>query len=254
MSPAPMPPDSPHTLHAFDDELAALDATLAEMGRTVLHGLDEALAAMGSGDRARAHAVSDADATVDALEARVNESTVRLLALRQPVADDLRAIVAGLRCATMLERAGDYVAGAARRAMADTSAAPPGRTVASVQRMGREVGALLGRALDAYARSDAATARAVWEADADIDALHSSLFRELLTYMMEDPRDIGVCSHLLFVAKNLERIGDQATNIAELAVYRATGETLGHARPKHDLATFARAEDGRDGGAENAHP
>lgn len=242
MSQASKTPDTPpHTVRAFDADLAALDTTLAEMGRAVLDGLDQALDVMGTGDRVRAQAISDADATVDALEARVNETTVRMLALRQPVADDLRAIVAGLRCATMLERAGDYVAGAARRALADT-ASPPGRTVASVQRMGREVGALLGRALDAYQRGDVGTARAVWQADAEIDALHSSLFRELLTYMMEDPRDIGVCSHLMFVAKNLERIGDQATNIAELAVYRVTGETLGHARPKHDGASFARAE------------
>jgi len=242
MSQASGTPDTPpHTVRAFDADLAALGATLAEMGRAVLDSLDQALTVMGTGDRVRAQAISDADATVDALEARVNETTVRMLALRQPVADDLRAIVAGLRCATMLERAGDYVAGAARRALADT-ASPPGRSVASVQRMGREVGALLGRALDAYQRGDVEAARAVWQADADIDALHSSLFRELLTYMMEDPRDIGVCSHLMFVAKNLERIGDQATNIAELAVYRVTGETLGHARPKHDGASFARAE------------
>lgn len=243
MSQRQPPVAPPPSARPLDDELASLDAALADMGRAVLDGLDGALDALAGQDGARARAVSAADADVDAMEAHISDTAVRLLALRQPVADDLRAIVAALRCATMLERAGDYVAGAARRALADT-APPPGRSVASVQRMGREVGALLHRAMMAYGRGDTAEARAVWEADAEVDALHSSLFREMLTYMMENPRHIGVCSHLLFVAKNLERIGDQATNIAELAVYRATGEALGHGRPKHDQASFARAEDG----------
>lgn len=232
-----------HTVRAFDDELAALDGLLADMGGRVGDNLTHALAALDSRDRDRARAVSAADAEVDVLELAVNETAVRLLALRQPMADDLRGIVAGLRCATMLERAGDYVAGTARRGLAE-AASPPGLSGASVQRMGLMVGDLLARAMRAYLERDTEAARAVWQADIEVDNVHSSLFRELLTYMMENPRHIGVCSHLLFVSKNLERIGDQATNIAELAVYRATGEALGHGRPKHDQASFARAEDG----------
>jgi phosphate transport system protein len=230
-----------HTVRAFDDELAALDALLADMGRRVGDNLTQALAALDGRDRDRAQAISAADAEVDALEQAVNETAVRLLALRQPMADDLRGIVAGLRCATMLERAGDYVAGTARRGLAE-AAAPPGLSGASVQRMGLMVGDLLARAMRAYLDRDMEAARAVWQADIEVDNVHSSLFRELLTYMMEDPRVIGVCSQLLFVAKNLERIGDQATNIAELACYRASGETLGHTRPKHDLANYASAD------------
>ncbi|MBB4284562.1 phosphate signaling complex protein PhoU [Roseospira goensis] len=240
MADAPLP--DPHIVRSFDAELSALDRTLEEMGARIDANLTEALAALADHDADRAAAVSAADAAVDALEQRVNEQAVRMLALRQPKADDLRSVVAGLRCATMLERAGDYAAGAARRGIAE-HAPPPGRSGASVQRMGRMVGDLMRRSVRAYLTRDTAAAHAVWQADAEVDAVHSSLFRELLTYMMEDPRDIGVCSHLLFVAKNLERIGDQATNIAELACYRVTGETLGHARPKHDLTSFAGLDD-----------
>ncbi|WP_299436511.1 phosphate signaling complex protein PhoU [uncultured Rhodospira sp.] len=241
MTNSPSTASDPHTVRAFDGELVGLDATLAEMGRRVGDGLTDALAALAARDRDAASIVSAADSEIDALETSLNEAAVRLLALRQPVADDLRSIVAGLRCATMLERAGDYVAGVARRGIVEHTA-PPGRSGASVQRMGRMVGELLAQAMRAYLERDTEAARAVWQADVEVDNVHSSLFRELLTYMMEDPRDIGQCSHLLFVAKNLERIGDQATNIAELAFYRATGETLGHARPKHDLANYASAE------------
>lgn len=227
--------ESLHTLRAFDTELTALDAMLAEMGQRVAANLEDALVALE--DHGHGADVTAADAEVDALDARINEQVVRLLALRQPMANDLRSIVAGLRCSAMLERAGDYAVGIARRGLAVRTPAP-GRSAASVRRMGRMVSDLMARGVAAYMNRDTEAARAVWEADAEIDAVHASLFRELLTYMMEDPRDIGRCTQLLFAAKNLERIGDQATNIAELAVYRVTGETLGHARPKDDAASF----------------
>ncbi|MBB4266780.1 phosphate signaling complex protein PhoU [Roseospira visakhapatnamensis] len=235
----------PHIVRAFDTDLAALDDTLVKMGDHVGTQIRDALAALVARDPAGAAAVDRADAAVDALEQLLNEQAVRLLALRQPKADDLRAVVTALRAATMLERAGDYAAGAARRGVADL-AQPPGQSMAAVRRIGERVSDLLAQAVRAYLDQDVEAALAVWHGDVEIDSLHSSLFRELLTYMLEDPRDIGVCSHLLFVAKNLERIGDQATNIAELAHYRVTGTTPDGGRPKDDLATFATAE-GRDG-------
>lgn len=234
---------NPHTVRAFDAELTALDETLSEMGERVGAQIRGAMDALVARDPACAAAVTSADAEVDALEQVLNEQAVRLLALRQPKADDLRAVVAALRAATILERAGDYAAGAARRGVADL-APPPGQSVSAVRRIGVRVADLLAAAVRAYLDQNVEAALAVWHEDVEIDALHSSLFRELLTYMLEDPRDIGVCSHLLFVAKNLERIGDQATNIAELTHYRVTGANLGGGRPKDDLATFATAEEG----------
>jgi len=233
----------PHTVRAFDVELTALDGILFRMGELVGDQIHDAIAAVEARDPVRAAAVTRADVDVDILEQDVNDQAVRLLALRQPKAADLRAVVAAMRAATMLERAGDYACGAARRGVADL-ARPPGQSLSAVKRIGQRVADLLAEAVHAYRDQDVQAALAVWNGDSEIDALHSSLFRELLTYMLEDPRDIGVCSHLLFVAKNLERIGDQATNIAELIHYRVTGVSLAGDRPKDDLAAFATAEPG----------
>lgn len=229
-----------HIVTSFDGDLSALADTIDTMGRLAVAQTRDAVRVVIDRETTIGAQVLVREADMNALEARVNDQVVRLLALRQPVADDLRTAVAALKVATMLERVGDYAASAARRGpeLAQATAVPIRTPVA---RMGDLVTAMLDDALVAYARCDVALARAIRQRDADVDALHSGLFRELLTYMMEDPRTITACSHLMFIAKTLERVGDQATNIAEVAQYRATGMMPRDERVKDDTACWALA-------------
>jgi len=177
------------------------------------------------------------DARVDELEQLAGAQVVRLLALRQPMASDLREIVAALKISSDLERIGDYAANIGKRVVA-LSQVPPFRLPATLPRMGWLAQQNIRDTLAAYAERDTDKAYRAWQADEELDETYSSLFRELLTHMMEDPRNIGACTHLLFIAKNIERIGDHATNIAETVYFMVVGEPLLSARPKGDSTSY----------------
>lgn len=227
-----------HTVKAFDQELNGLVALITRMGGLAEANLASAIEAVVRRDSDLAAKTLEADPRIDGLEREVDEMVVRILALRQPVASDLRLLVSALRIATDIERIGDYAANVAKRAIALNQAAPV-KAVRALPRIGSVVLEMIKDVLDAYVTRDAAKARTVWNRDEEVDDMYTSLFRELLTYMMEDPRSITVCTHLLFIAKNLERIGDHATNIAELVHYTVEGRSIDEDRPKSDQTAFA---------------
>ena len=189
-------------------------------------------------DEQAAAGVVEADPKVDALEQQVQQFVIRLLALRQPMAQDLRLIVACLRMTGDLERIGDYAANVAKRSLVLGQFTLP-FALTGLANMGRRVQQNLKAVIDAIGESDADAAVAVWRSDEEVDGIYNALFRELVTYMMEDPRNITPCTHLLFIAKNLERIGDHATNIAETLYYAVKGEPLTGVRPKGDTSAYA---------------
>ncbi|MBW4034170.1 MULTISPECIES: phosphate signaling complex protein PhoU [Acidiphilium] len=230
-----MPDESRHILTSFEADLGRLRDMIAAMGGLVETELADATAALLSRDAVMAARVVEFDARVDAEERAIEQFAIRVLALRQPVADDLRQVVAALKVTTDLERIGDYAANVAKRTII-LNEAVPAYPLASLAQMSRLVQENLKSTIDAIGEADPQKAMAVWRADQMIDDLYTTIFRELITYMMEDPRNISACTHLLFIAKNLERIGDHATNVAELTYYAATGETLPDNRPKGDLS------------------
>jgi phosphate transport system protein len=223
-----------HTLRAYDEELEGLTAELARMGGLAEVEVGDAIRAIGRRDVALAQTVIGRDARLDEIEAEIERRAIRLIALRQPVADDLRRTVSALKISMNLERCGDLAKNIAKRALVIAEADPITPLTRSIERMGELVASRLKQVLDAYAARDVDRARAVWQRDQEVDEHYDSIFRELLTYMMADPRTIASCAHLLFVAKNLERIGDHATNIAEIIHYEITGEALPDQRPKLD--------------------
>jgi phosphate transport system protein len=227
-----------HTVKSYDEALKRLNNNIARMGGLAERQLAAAIEAMMQRDSAAAAEVVRGDAKVDELEREIDELAVRLLALRQPMASDLRNIVAALRIAGDIERIADYAANVAKRAIALAQVAPV-RPVAAIPRMGAVVQEMIKDVLDAYANRDVERAHAVWTRDEELDELYSSLFRELLTYMMEDARNITGSTHLLFIAKNIERIGDHATNIAEQVHFLVTGAPIDAARPKGDESSYA---------------
>lgn len=236
----------PHIVKRFDDELVRLNQTLARMGGLAETQLSGALQAMLTGDVELAGQVIEADAKVDGSEEHVNEQVVRLLALRQPVADDLRIVMSALKVATALERVADHATSTAYRVqrLTEMRSIPAVKTVA---RLGWLVLDLLKSAVDAYMNHDAEMAVSVWRRDEEVDDLYSSLFRELVTYMMEDPRHISPCSQLMFIAKNLERVGDHATNIGEVTYFIVHGQPLNKERPKRDTSAYALVEPRQNG-------
>ncbi len=221
-----------HTLKRFDEELEKLNSTISEMGGLTENQLSQCLLALRTRDSELAERIIAADPRIDALDVAIQEQTVRLLALRQPMAVDLRVILSSIRISASLERIADYAKNTAKRALVLNSSGAPPNAVAGIDRLGRLVRGALSDVLDAFAHGDVAKARAVWERDEDIDQVYTGLFRELLTYMMEDPRTITACTHLMFMAKNIERAGDHVTNIAELVAFRTTGHGFVEARPK----------------------
>jgi phosphate transport system protein len=223
-----------HTLRAYDEELEGLTAELARMGGLAEVEVGDAIRAIGRRDVALAQTVIGRDARLDEIEAEIERRAIRLIALRQPVADDLRRTVSALKISMNLERCGDLAKNIAKRALVIAEADPITPLTRSIERMGELVASRLKQVLDAYAARDVDRARTVWQRDQEVDEHYDSIFRELLTYMMADPRTIASCAHLLFVAKNLERIGDHATNIAEIIHYEITGEALPDQRPKLD--------------------
>jgi phosphate transport system protein len=228
------PITSEHTVRSFDDELNDLSQKIAEMGGLAEQQLADSVTALVSGNIELAQQVIATDPRVDRLQRQIEEAAIHLIARRQPMAQDLREIVAAIHVANDLERIGDLAKNTAKRVLAIEGKFGSPRVVAGVQHMAELSLAQLKNVLDAFASRDLQAALAVWERDGEIDALYTSLFRELLTYMMEDPRTITLCTHLLFCAKNVERIGDHATNIAETLHYLVTGQPLTDERPKKD--------------------
>ena len=215
---------SDHIVSAYDKDLKGLARSIAEMGGLAEHLIDQAIVALMRSDSDLAQEVIAGDRQVDRLHRDIEERAILVIARRQPMAQDLRETIAAIHIASDLERAADLGKNIAKRTIAIG-----GQTFSQQLSFGVEHLARLGLqqlklVLDAYASRDDAKAREVWERDEEIDAVYTSLFRELLTYMMEDPRNIGMCTHLLFCAKNIERIGDHATNIAETVHYLVTGE------------------------------
>lgn len=223
-----------HTVRSFSADLEELTGDIARMGGLAEDLLSDALQAMATRNMELADSVVARDAQIDALQVDVERKILRLLALRQPLARDLRQTIAALKIAAELERIGDLAKNLAKRAKVLEAMAPP-NAVKGVVRMGKLVGAQLKRVLDAHSAQEMDVAASVRTRDEEVDEHYTSLFRELLTYMMEDPRTISACTHLLFVAKNLERMGDHCTNIAEEIHFLVTGETLNTERPKVDV-------------------
>jgi len=228
-----------HTIKAFDSELKELAREIVEMGGLVEQQIADAVNALVKQDMDLAQVVIAADPQVDALQREIEERAVLTIARRQPMAVDLRETIASLRVAGALERMGDYAKNIAKRVLASGTESRPLPVVRGLRHMADLVLSALKRVLDAYVQRDVKEALAVWRGDEEIDAVNNSLFRELLTYMMEDPRNITFCTHLLFCAKNIERIGDHATNIAETVFYMIEGQQMLDKRPKGDMTTFA---------------
>ena len=226
-----------HTTRAFDTDLQELARKIAEMGRLDGEQIADAIDALVKRDTALAKRVIATDDQVDALQRAIEEKAVATIARRQPMAVDLREIVGALRIANDLERVGDLAENIAKRVLLLTDEFRINEVVLQLQCMVDLVRDQLARVLQSYERRDVALALGVWRKDQEIDALNSSLFRELLTYMMEDPRNITFCSHMLFCAKNIERMGDHATNIAETVYYIVEGRQLKEERPKADVTS-----------------
>ena len=227
-----------HLVKSYDQELKRLRNMMTQMGGIVETQVALAADAIMHRDAAAATRAVEEDPKVDALEREIETFVIRLLALRQPVAGDLRHIVAALKITGDLERIGDYAANLAKRSIVLAQFALP-YSLAGLAHMARMVQGQLKSIIDALGDNDADKAMEVWRSDQVVDDLYNALFRELITYMMEDPRNITPCTHLLFIAKNLERIGDHATNIAENLYYAVKGELLPDARPKGDTSAYA---------------
>ena len=228
-----------HIVSSFDQQLHALDAIIDRMAGLTESQLEAALNALAHRDSELATRVLSHDQYVDDLRNQAEAQALRVLALRAPVADDLRRVVTTLKVAGEIERIADIAANCAKRTLVLNQHSSNLAPLHGLSVLGRTVQARLKASFDAYRHLDVKAAENVRESDVDVDALYSSLFREILTYMMEDPRTITAGSHLLFVAKNLERIGDHATNLAEETVFLATGQALPDNRPKGDTTTIS---------------
>jgi phosphate transport system protein len=231
-----MAEDARHIVTSFEADLKRLRDMIAAMGGLVEQALGDAMTALLDHDPELATKVVENDPKIDAQERQVEQYAVQLLALRQPVADDLRNVVSALKVITDLERAGDYAANIAKRSLVINRVAQ-NFALSGLGQMAALVQQNLKSTIDAVGEGDAQKSIAVWRADQMVDDLYNTIFRELITYMMEDARSISACTHLLFIAKNLERIGDHATNIAELNYYAVTGQNLPDFRPKGDLTS-----------------
>jgi phosphate transport system protein len=219
-----------HTVKAFDEDLDRLRALISQMGGLAEHAIGEAMRCLVQRDREGALKVVEDDKKLDALEAEAERQVVQLIALRAPMADDLREAVAALKIAGVVERIGDYAKNIAKRVpqLAEGGRIEP---LSLLPEMARIAAGMVHDVLDAFVARDAAKAEAVCQRDKAVDDFYNSIFRALLTFMMEDPQNISRSAHLLFVAKNLERVGDHATNIAEMVWFAATGERMAE-RPK----------------------
>ncbi|SDW41609.1 phosphate uptake regulator, PhoU [Ruegeria halocynthiae] len=223
-----------HIASAFDRDLETIQAQIMKMGGLVEAAIMSAARALETRDQELAQEVRQGDKAIDALEELINEETARLIALRAPTAGDLRLVLSVLKVSANLERIGDYSKNIAKRTTVLVNAGEINGSAAALRRMAREVERMLRDALDAYIQRDAELAADVIERDHEVDQMYNGLFREFLTFMAEDPRNISSCMHLHFIAKNIERMGDHVTAIAEQVVYLVTGERPSEARPKAD--------------------
>ena len=233
---------SEHTAKAFDVDLQDVSRMVAEMGGLAEKQIADSVDALAKRDSVRAGRVIAADAAVDNLQREIEERSVLTIARRQPMAVDLREIVSALRIANDLERIGDLAKNIAKRVPPLTADFHPQKLIRGVEHMSALVLTQLKQVLDSYVSHDVEKAMAVWNGDEEIDAMCMSLFRELLTYMMEDPRHITFCIHLMFSAKNIERMGDHATNIAETVYFMVQGRPIIDERPKGDTLAALAAE------------
>jgi phosphate transport system protein len=227
-----------HLVKSFDIDLKRLRDMLTEMGGIVESQVAMAAEAIMNRDSTAAMRAVEEDPKVDALEREVEQFVIRMLALRQPMAGDLRRVVGALKITSDLERIGDYAANVAKRSIVLAQFNLP-YSLAGLAHMAHMVQEQLKSIIDALGTSDTEKAIEVWRSDRVVDDIYNALFRELITYMMEDPRNITPCTHLLFIAKNLERIGDHATNIAETVYYSVLGEVIPDVRPKGDTSAYA---------------
>lgn len=228
-----------HTLKSFDSDLQALAHMVAEMGGLAEKQIADSVHALVKRDTSLAQSIAAADVNIDKLQRQIEEKAVLTIARRQPMAVDLREIIGALRLANDLERIGDLAKNIAKRVIVLNTEFPPPKLIRGVEHMTDLVLGQMKSVLDAYARRDDAKAMTVWRGDEEIDAMCTSVFRELITYMMEDPRNISFCIHLFFCAKNIERMGDHATNIAETVHYIIEGHPIADTRPKGDTTNIA---------------
>ena len=228
-----------HIVSSFDRDLESIQAGIMKMGGLVEDSIHKSVLALDTRDPELVDLVQAGDAAIDALETQVNEEAARILALRSPTASDLRTVLSVFRVSTNLERIGDYSKNIAKRSHAVMAQPAIEGATASLRRMAREVEMMLKDVLDAYIQRDLGLAEDVRERDLEIDQIYSALFREYLTFMMEDPRSITACMHLHFMAKNIERMGDHVTSIAEQVVYLVTGAMPEDIRPKQDVISEA---------------
>jgi len=228
-----------HTAKAFDVDLQELTRMVAEMGGLAEKMVADSVDALARRDTQNAQEIVATDPRIDALQHEIEEKAVLTIARRQPMAIDLRDVVGALRVANDLERIGDLAKNIAKRVLALDGEFHPTKLLRGVEHMGALVLTQLKEVLDSYSSHDLGKALAVWNGDEAVDAMCTSLFRELLTYMMEDPRNITFCIHLMFCAKNIERMGDHATNIAETVYYMIEGRAIVDQRPKGDTTSFA---------------
>ncbi|MGB3406712.1 MAG: phosphate signaling complex protein PhoU [Jannaschia sp.] len=231
---------SNHIATAFDRDLEAIQALIMKMGGQVEDAIDKATVALVEGDAELAIKVRQGDKLIDAMELQVNEEAARVIALRQPIATDLRTVLTVFRISAALERIGDYAKNMAKRTEIIIELHPVDGGVASLRRMSRAVQLMLKDALDAYIQRDAALAADVRARDEEVDQMYNGLFREYLTHMMEDPRNITACMHLHFMAKNIERMGDLVTGISEQVIYLVTGDMPDEDRMKADMTSSAK--------------
>jgi phosphate transport system protein len=231
-----------HTIRAYDKDLDLLERRIAEMGGVAEKMVIDAVDALAAGDASLAHQVVATDARLDTLQREIEEQAILTIARRQPVAIDLREIIGSIRVAGDLERVGDLAKNIAKRSVKIGVETRAPRAIVGIKHMNEFATELMKDVLDAFAQRDVERALDVWERDAELDALDESVFRDLLTHMMEDPRNITFCAHLLFCSKNIERIGDHATNIAETVFYLVTGSNLPIERPRGRSETDIEAE------------
>jgi phosphate transport system protein len=230
--------DSAHIVKSFDQDLGQIESLLLEMGGLVETQIADAVTALIQRDTELGEKVRAGDKKIDVLEVQIDDLVIRLLALRQPMAEDLRSVVCALKVSANLERIGDYAKNIAKRTSVLSTWQPTKSSISTIKRMSKLVQDMVHDVLDAYVARDANTAEDLRQRDEEVDQMHNTLFRELLTYMMEDPRNITPCMHLLFIAKNIERMGDHTTGIAEQVYFMVEGSLLEDERPKGDVTSF----------------
>lgn len=233
---------SKHIVASYDRDLEAIQAMIMKMGGMVEAAILEAANSLEMRDEELAERVRQNDLAIDALEEAVNEECARLLALRQPAASDLRTVLTVMKISANLERVGDYAKNMAKRTSVLVQMSPIEGSSGAIRRMAKTVEGMLKDALDAYIQRDPELAEDVRHRDVEVDQMYNALFREFLTFMMEDPRNITACMHLHFIAKNIERMGDHVTSIAEQVIYLTTGEMPEENRPKDDRSPYATEE------------